>query len=129
MRVGERSGVPLEDLGVVPDERYYMSRRDLLEHNVDLIAHAAEILAGMGPVPSLKFEPFGQPPVTRVKVSVENLDRVDLSVAERPRFSEDAAAGAGPTSVEFTGSFPPGSRLVATGYRQGRLRASARQVV
>ena len=26
-----RSGVPLEDLGVVPDERYYMTRKDLLE--------------------------------------------------------------------------------------------------
>jgi Peptidase family S41 len=129
MRVGEQSGVPLEDLGVVPDARYYMSRRDLLEHNVDLIARAAELLKEMGPVPSLKLEPIGPAPVAKVKVAVENLDRVDLSVADRPRFSEDAAAGAGPTSIEFSGPFPPGTRIVATGYRQGRLMASARQVV
>jgi hypothetical protein len=44
-RVGERSGVPVEDLGVEPDEIHLMTRDDLLQGNVDLIAHAARILA------------------------------------------------------------------------------------
>jgi Peptidase family S41 len=46
MRVGLHSGEPLEDLGVVPDEVYQMTRNDVLNHNGDLIAHACGILAG-----------------------------------------------------------------------------------
>lgn len=43
--VGPNAGMPLEDLGVVPDERHHLTRRDVLEDNQDLIAHAAELLA------------------------------------------------------------------------------------
>jgi hypothetical protein len=43
-RVGPRAGVPLEDLGVVPDQQHRMTRRDILENNADLIEHAAQLL-------------------------------------------------------------------------------------
>jgi hypothetical protein len=43
-RVGPRAGVPLEDLGVVPDQRHRMTRRDILQNNTDLIEHAAQLL-------------------------------------------------------------------------------------
>ncbi len=43
-RVGRRAGLPVEDLGVVPDKRHHMTRRDLLEDNVDLIEAAAGLL-------------------------------------------------------------------------------------
>jgi hypothetical protein len=43
-RVGERPGVPVEDLGVEPDEIHLMTRADVLQGNIDLIAHAARIL-------------------------------------------------------------------------------------
>ncbi|AMV37742.1 S41 family peptidase [Planctomyces sp. SH-PL62] len=43
-RVGARTGVPLEDLGVKPDAVHLMTRRDILERNVDLIAAAAQML-------------------------------------------------------------------------------------
>ena len=47
-RVGERSGEPLEDLGVAPDlPVYQMTRNDILNGNEDLIAHACGILARM----------------------------------------------------------------------------------
>src|SRR5262249_52409255 len=72
-RVGIRSGVPLEDLGVVPDERYYMTRADLLEHNVDLIARAAQILAEKRPCP-LQVAALDAPPVTRLRITAENID-------------------------------------------------------
>ena len=49
VRVGDRSGTPVEDLGVVPDERHAMTRRDLLEGNADLIEHAGRLLAGLAP--------------------------------------------------------------------------------
>lgn len=43
-RVGERAGLPVEDLGVIPDHQYARTRRDLLEDNVDLLAAAASLL-------------------------------------------------------------------------------------
>ncbi len=43
-RVGRRMGLPVEDLGVIPDHRHRMTRRDLLEDNADLIERAAELL-------------------------------------------------------------------------------------
>ena len=46
-RVGERSGDPLEDLGVVPDQIYHMTKNDVLNDNEDLIAHAASLLANL----------------------------------------------------------------------------------
>lgn len=43
-RVGRRAGLPVEDLGVRPDHRHEMTRRDLLEDNYDLILRAAALL-------------------------------------------------------------------------------------
>jgi C-terminal processing protease CtpA/Prc len=43
-RVGERVGMPLEDLGVEPDFQHRLTKDDLLNQNKDLIEHAAEIL-------------------------------------------------------------------------------------
>ena len=42
-RVGPRSGVPVEDLGVEPDAFHPTTRADLLQGNVDLIARAASL--------------------------------------------------------------------------------------
>ena len=43
-RVGKNSGVLVEDLGVKANERHRMTRRDVLERNIDLIERAGEIL-------------------------------------------------------------------------------------
>lgn len=45
LRAGGSAGLPLEDLGVMPDERHFLTRRDVLGQNEDLIAHAAQLLA------------------------------------------------------------------------------------
>ena len=46
LRVGKRwGGQPVEDLGIIPDVRYQMTRRDLLEGNADLMEKAGEVLA------------------------------------------------------------------------------------
>ena len=39
IRVGLRAGSPLEEFGVAPDELHFMTRRDILEDNGDLMAH------------------------------------------------------------------------------------------
>ncbi|MCY9581389.1 S41 family peptidase [Paenibacillus alvei] len=43
-RVGEKSGLPLEDLGVQPDAIHRITRDDVLYENRDLIAAAAKLL-------------------------------------------------------------------------------------
>ena len=43
-RVGDNAGLPLEDLGVQPDEIHRMTRDDVLEDNRDLLAAAAALL-------------------------------------------------------------------------------------
>jgi C-terminal processing protease CtpA/Prc len=45
IRVGSHAGRPLEELGIVPDQRHYMTKRDIMGSNEDLIARAARILA------------------------------------------------------------------------------------
>jgi len=46
IRAGKNAGRPLEELGVVPDQRYYMTRDDLLRGNRELIGRAGQILSG-----------------------------------------------------------------------------------
>jgi hypothetical protein len=124
-RVGERSGVPLEDLGVAPDKRYYMTRADLLQHNVDLIARAARILADEDKQ-QLLLERDGTSPLARVRVTVANVDRVDVLVDGRPVVSQDVTAGA--TTIALPRPVPAGGRIAAQGFRGGKLVASARLV-
>jgi C-terminal processing protease CtpA/Prc len=57
IRVGRNSGRPLEELGIVPDDRHYMTRRDLLEQNYDLLRKAAAKLRNK-PIYSLSVKPF-----------------------------------------------------------------------
>jgi hypothetical protein len=46
LRVGKRwGGQPVEDLGVIPDFRYRLTSRDLLDGNADLMEKAGEFLA------------------------------------------------------------------------------------
>jgi hypothetical protein len=72
IRVGPHAGRPLEELGITPDERHFMTRRDLLEGNVDLIKHAAEIL-NEKPIYWLSVEPCGRKVGTRnVKVTAKS---------------------------------------------------------
>lgn len=59
IRVGRNSGRPLEELGIVPDDRHYITKRDLLENNYDLLRKAAEKLRNK-PIYSLSVKPFGQ---------------------------------------------------------------------
>jgi C-terminal processing protease CtpA/Prc len=59
IRVGRNSGRPLEELGIVPDDRHYITKRDLLEQNYDLLRKAAEKLRNK-PIYSFSVKPFTQ---------------------------------------------------------------------
>ncbi|HEY4640582.1 MAG TPA: S41 family peptidase [Thermoanaerobaculia bacterium] len=124
-RVASQSGVPLEDLGVTPNERYYMTRADLLQHNVDLINRAAAILNGEGKQ-TLSLT-AGAAPIDSVRVDCGGIDRVDLSVDGRPISSADVSAGS--TTIPLPHPVAAGSELVALGFRAGVLVVSARRMV
>jgi C-terminal processing protease CtpA/Prc len=78
-RVGKNSGVLLEDLGVKADALHRMTRRDVLERNIDLIERAGKILKKL-PVQRLVGERKGDD----VQVSYVNLDRIDAYLDDRP---------------------------------------------
>ena len=124
-RVGTRAGVPLEDLGVKPDERYFMTRDDLLKGNVDLIAHAAKLLAAR-PQQVLRVEAAGGPPVAKLKVTTAQIDRVDIDVDGRPVASVDVTAS--PTQILLPKPVAAG-RVAVKGYRDGALVASAAMTI
>lgn len=104
IRVGRHAGRPLEELGIVPDQRHYMTRRDVLGSNDDLIRRAARILMKK-PVYSFSVKPFARKDGVRgVLVTVlskikppdteKNISRLDVYVNGRPYKSVDAAEGA-----------------------------------
>ena len=90
LRVGKRAGTPVEDLGVIPDERHYLTRDDLLNDNVDLINKAGSILAGIKPVRRMHVEiqsvAAGH---TNVAVDTSGITRLDAYVESRPLQSVD----------------------------------------
>jgi hypothetical protein len=103
IRVGQRAGRPLEELGIAPDHRHHMTKRDVLKSNDDLIRQAARILKQQ-PIYSLsvKLSPWDKGfrhVVVRAGSKVhsgkklQNIARVDVYVAGRPYKTFDAEAG------------------------------------
>jgi hypothetical protein len=124
-RVGERSGDPLEDLGVVPEEMHRITKNDLLNDDQDLIEHAASILARL-PVRKLAVEvtPLRDPTRARVSAATENISRLDAYLDGRPMETLDVEN----RDVEFDLSIPlPGSHVLELrGFDDGQLVAAKR---
>ena len=90
LRAGAQSGVPLEDLGVRPRKRHYLTRRDVLESNQHMMAAAVRLLKKFERHFIRNAEVTTAPNGARtVRFSVENIDRVDVSVNGRPCSSLD----------------------------------------
>ncbi|MFI2437238.1 S41 family peptidase [Streptomyces sp. NPDC018693] len=121
LRVGPNSGTPVEDLGVVPDELHKMTRRDLLEDNTDLLDHAGRLLQAMAPHAVTITEAAPADGALHLKLTAENVDRVDVYLDQRPRASVDLTGGKADVLV-------PGAAAAHTarleGYEIGRLVAS-----
>jgi len=103
IRVGPRAGSPLEEFGVTPDVLHYMTERDILEDNVDLMATAAGIIR-QRPSFQLSVTPGSRTGKRGVVVSAASkrpsskagpgIARVDIYVDGRPLRSIDSVAGA-----------------------------------
>jgi C-terminal processing protease CtpA/Prc len=83
LRVGNRSGQPLEDLGVIPDQRHRLTRRDLLAGNTDLMERAGELLA-QGTSRQLDVSAIAQDGGAALTVTTDNLTSVDIYLNGRP---------------------------------------------
>ena len=124
-RVGDRAGVLLEDLGVVPDETYFMTKDDVLKQNRDLLNHAAAILK------SKREEAFTLSATASqttngaytVTATTRNLDRLDGFVNGRPQVTLDIADGQNTFQLPALAGSP---QLELRGFKQGRLAASTR---
>jgi Peptidase family S41 len=115
-RVGERSGVPVEDLGIVPDERHELTKNDLLNSNEDLIAHAGKMLAGL-PAYALSAEARDG----RVTATTKGLSRIDAYVDGRPVLSLDVDDGENTFELAATSGL-----LELRGFDRDALAASRR---
>ena len=108
IRVGLRAGSPLEEFGVAPDVLHLMTKRDVLDDNVDLLAHAARLIRQQ-PSFQLSLKPVSGEEIvvsaaSRVPSSKAGraISRVDIYVNGRPVLSIDAEDGrVPPTQVEI----------------------------
>jgi hypothetical protein len=90
LRVGDRSGQPVEDLGVVPDEMHALSRLDVLEDNDDLMAAAGKLLAA------------GTPRVLRAEAADPAAGKVELTVTTDAVASVDVYVSGRPVATSAT---------------------------
>lgn len=94
LRIGRRAGTPVEDFGVTPNERHFMTRNDLLNGNVDLINKAGTMLAAISPVRSLAVKTQSTSPAeVDMIASSQGITRLDLYINDRPIQSIDVQNG------------------------------------
>ena len=122
-RVGNRAGVLLEDLGVVPEIPYHMTKSDVLKQNVDLLNFAVDILRGEEAFTLSAVVSKSGPEANAITMTTKNLDRVDCYVDRRPQETFDVKDG---DKVFELPAPVDASQLELQGYKQGRLSASTR---
>jgi C-terminal processing protease CtpA/Prc len=127
-RVGTRSGIPVEDYGVVADVRYLMTKTDVVGNNTDLIAAAATLLQRL-PRQTLRLAPAAADPRQTFTIDCSNVDRVDLFVGDRPAVSLQVSGNQTGLSVTLPFSARAGSVLNAQGYRAADLVVTTRLAI
>ncbi len=93
LRVGRRAGAPVEDLGVIPDERHDLTRNDLLKGNVDLINRAGKLLAAKPVRQFIATVHESSATQANLAFETEGMTRLDVYLGERPIQSVDLQGG------------------------------------
>lgn len=121
LRSGRLVGTPVEDLGVVPDERHRLTRQDVLGGNTDLLNRAGELLAAR-PARQLQVTATaGAGGALTVALQVAGLDRADIFVDGRPRASIDLS---GATATATIAGVPGATAVRVEAYAGGQLAAA-----
>ena len=140
IRVGPRAGAPLEEFGVTPDKLHFMTRRDILEDNCDLMATAARLIRQQ-PSFTLSVTPVSRKGTRGIVVSAasklpsskasQGISRVDIYVNNRPLRSIDAHHGAVPSTQVTIGKEHKKNATVEVEARDqaGRLVAFRRTAI
>lgn len=122
LRVGPNAGVPVEDIGVIPDQPHSITRDDILRDNRDLFAAAAALLVTK-PVYELKAAAVPAAGNTvQIQVATKNLDRLDAFVNRRPQHSIDLQSST--ANLIITKPSATACRLHLEAYAQGKLKAN-----
>jgi C-terminal processing protease CtpA/Prc len=121
LRVGTRFGQPVEDLGVVPDVRHHLTKRDLLDHNADLMEHAGELLA-TGRRCNLSAEIASQTAeALTLAVTTKSLTSLDVYSGLRPVLTKTVLDGINEVSVPL-----PATVIRIEGFAGEELAAAQR---
>jgi hypothetical protein len=123
-RVGSRMGQPVEDLGVIPDQRHLLTRNDLLNGNIDLINRAGALLAA-APRRALAATATRRPGnKAELVITTQELDRVDVYAANgRPLAAVDIGQAQETVTVDLPAAT---NRLDLRGFEAGTLVAARR---
>lgn len=120
LRVGEQTGIPLEDLGVKPDSLHAMTLDDLIDDNNDLINKAGEILSDRN-VFQLEADVSTTTVGHQLTVTTIGLDRLDIYIDNRPISSHDISDGT--ANIDLTND---GDDVRLEGFDDHKLSASLR---
>lgn len=118
LRVHDLAGTPVEDLGVVPDHHYRMTRDDVLHGNAGLLERAGQLLAGM-PVHRLGLAIAASG--DQLTLETTNLDRADIYLDARPHTSVDISGSGITISIPDLTSV---HTIRVEGFNAGRLVAA-----
>ncbi len=129
LRVGKNSGVPVEDLGIKPDHTHFMTKRDLLDGNADLIEKAGEILASKK-IYSIEIENMDESnKFSHVRIKTLNLNRLDFIFNDRPQGSINVTEGLIEMDLNamFSNVTYKITRIEILGFENEKLKAVYRQ--
>jgi hypothetical protein len=124
LRVGPNAGIPVEDLGILPDDVHRMTRRDLMAGNPDLIEKAAKMLAaGKSYLINAQIK-LRQGAVPQIEVDTENIARLDVFINDRPYDSLDVTGDKSTVNLpeRFIGATER-LELILRGFTNGQLVA------
>jgi Peptidase family S41 len=111
LRVGKRTGQPVEDLGVIPDVVYRLSARDVTDNNADLMERAGELLAG-GTPRRLDVDVAGRTAANATfGLTTTALTSIDVYADGRPVATAAVADGTSTVTVPLRASGRTGIRV------------------
>ncbi len=126
VRVRDNAGVEIEERGIPPDKEHIhpLTRRDLLEGDVDLLGYAASVLSSK-PVPRLDATLETAEGAHELVVSSRLADRLDVFADDRPVDSRDTDP-AGDTITRLRLPAREISQIEIQAFARGELIAATR---